>query len=110
ILYIEGNGWAYSSQRYFSIAAAPYDKSINRHSFVRYNANAGLGKCSGANCDFASGQSIHYFAPTTFDTDSREMERKTPGSFQLPGTPGTLAAWQIPPRPVTQTAMDFNIT
>lgn len=109
-LYIQGSGWAFSSQRYFSIVAAPYDKSVNRHSFVRYNAGAGLGQCSGSTCDFGNGQSVHYFAPTTFDTDSREMDRKTPGSFGLPGTPGALAAWQVPPRPVTQTSMSFSIT
>lgn|GEM_PF-515205 len=109
-VYIQGSGWSFSSQRYFSIVAAPYDQVNNRHSFVRYNEGAGLGTCSGSTCNFAKGQSVHYYATSDFDTQSREMLRKTPGSFGLAGTPGTLAPGQVTPKPVTQTAMSVSAT
>ncbi|GIP36138.1 lamin tail domain-containing protein [Paenibacillus sp. J2TS4] len=108
-VYIQGSGWSFTQQRYFSIVAAPYDQVVNRHSFVRYNADAGLGACSGATCDFSQGESVHYYAPANFDTASREMVRKAE-SFGMPGSPGTLADWQVPPPPVTQTEMTFSTT
>ncbi|TBL80551.1 lamin tail domain-containing protein [Paenibacillus thalictri] len=102
--YIQGSGFSYTAQRYMAVVGSPYNQVNDRHSFVRYNADAGTGSCTaGVNCDFVQGEGVNYYAPASFDTESREMVRKTSGTTHQTPTPGTVKAGQVPPRPPTQT-------
>ncbi|NBD25716.1 lamin tail domain-containing protein [Paenibacillus glycinis] len=107
-VYTQNSGWAYTYQRYMAIAAAPYTVN-DRHSFIRYNADAGLNACT-TNCDFNKGQSVDYFYPDSFDTASREMKRVNPESLHQAPSPGAVKTGQVPPKPVTQEAMPIAIT
>jgi hypothetical protein len=100
-VYTDSGGYSYTGQRFFAIVGPRGDKAYDRYSFVRYNGDAGAGKCrTGVDCDFNKGEAVNYFVPAELDTDSREMERRKPGSLHQTPTPGTLLPGQVPGKPL----------
>ncbi|MEF3306941.1 lamin tail domain-containing protein [Paenibacillus sp. GYB003] len=99
-VYTDGGGFAFSGQRFFAIVGPKGDKIHDRYTFVRYNGDAGNGRCAkGVDCDFVKGESMAYFAPETLDWNSREMERRKPDSLHRTPTPGAVLPGQVPEAP-----------
>lgn len=100
-VYVTNAGFSYTGQRFLAIVGPRGDKIHDRYTFVRYNADAGTGKCArGKNCDLDKGESIVYYYPDTLDWSSRELVRKVPESLHQRPTPGDLLPGQVPPMPV----------